>query len=116
MKDKDSKKCRRPARKQFPVKGYEYTVFCLLLTATFLIGLVYPVAAHSQLSFLKLGKDESAYGFGLQFMENTPIVSDALEFGIDFGAKVQGAGGMRFVDDDTVDFRPGVEIPPLPSI
>lgn len=116
MKDKVSKKCRRPARIQFPVKGYEFTVLCLLLTATFLIGLMFPIAAHSQLSFQKLGKDESAYGFGLQFLEDSRILSGVLEFGIDSGAKVYGVGGIGFVDDDSVNFRPGVEIPPSPSI
>ena len=116
MNDKVKKKCRLPARKQHPVKRYGVRVFCRMLAAAFLIGLAFPATAHSQLSFLKLGKDKSAYGFGLQFMEDSRILSGVLEFGIDSGAKVYGVGGIGFVDDGSVDIRPGVELPPSPSI
>ena len=112
MKDKVSKKCRRPVREQFTVKRYDFTGFCLLLAITFFIGLVFPVTAHSQLSFLKLGKDQSAYGFGLQFMEDSRTLSGVLEFGIDSGVKVYGVGGIGFVDNDSLNY----EIPPSPSI
>ena len=116
MKNNTRMKCRRPAQKQFPIKRYEFTIFSVLLAATLLIGLAFPVTAHSQLSFLKLGKDQSAYGFGIQFMEDSRRISGVLEFGINSGTKVYGAGGIGFVDDDSVDYRPGVEIPPSPSI
>ena len=116
MKDNTRKRCRPPARKQHPVKRFDFTVFCLLLAATLLIGLAFPVTAHSQLSFLKLGKDQSAYGFGIQFMEDSRIISGVLEFGINPETKVYGVGGIGFVDDDSVGFGPGVEIPPSPSI
>ena len=116
MKDNTRKRCRPPARKQHSVKRFDFTVCRLLLAATLLIGLAFPVTAHSQLSFLKLGKDQSAYGFGIQFMEDSRRISGVLEFGINSGTKVYGAGGIGFVDDDSVDYRPGVEIPPSPSI
>ena len=112
MKDNTRKECRRLAPKQFPVIRCELAVFCLLLATAFLIGLAFPVTAHSQLSFLKLGKDQSAYGFGIQFMEDSRRISGVLEFGIDSGAKVYGVGGIGFVDDDSVNY----EIPPSPSI
>ena len=112
MKDNTRKECRRLALKQFPVIRCELAVFCLLLATAFLIGLAFPVTAHSQLSFLKLGKDQSAYGFGVQFMEDSRILSGVLEFGIDSGVKVYGVGGIGFVDDDFLNY----EIPPSPSI
>ena len=112
MKDRVRMKCRQPVRKQHPVKRYELTVFCLLLTSPFLIGLVFPVTAHSQLSFLKLGKDKSAYGFGLQFMEDSRILRGVLEFGVDSSTKIYGTGGIGFVDVDSTIY----EIPPSPSI
>lgn len=104
MKKNVSRQCRRPGQKQFTVERYEFTICGVLLAFAFLIVLVFPVSAHSQLSFLKLGKNVSAYGFGLQFMEDSRILSCVLEFGIDSGAKIYGVGGIGFVDDDSVDF------------
>ncbi len=87
MKDKDRKKSLPLARVQFPVKRYGFLVIGLMLTSVFLVGLVFPGTAHHRLSFLNVGKDQSAYGFGIHFLEDSPILSGILEFGIDSGAK-----------------------------
>lgn len=71
MNDKVRKKCRRTARKQFPAKGYEFIVFCLLPVSISFIDLVFLGNAHRQLSFLKLGQAQSAYRIGIQWRSST---------------------------------------------
>lgn len=78
MKDNVIKKCRRLGQIQFPVKRWEFTKCSVLLAFAFQIVLVFAVSAHSQLSILKLGKDQSAYGFGLKFTEDSRILSGML--------------------------------------
>ncbi len=85
----------------------------LLLSALILVEWTFPHMARGQpVSFLRLAQKQSAYGFGIQFMEDSRIISGALEFGMSTGTKFYGVGGIGFIDQDALNT--GFETPPAP--
>ena len=87
--------------------------FCVTLMLVLLLMFLLAPAYSQQLSYHRLASQESAFGLGLLFFENSRVLSGNLEYGIEKNLKGYAYGSIGFVDD--TDLSDGTEIPPAPG-
>ena len=73
--------------------------------------LMCPMIAYAQISMHQLLQETSAFGIGLDFQEDSTVISGGLEYGIDSNMKGYFSGAISLADDDDITG----EIPPSPA-